>query len=263
MQYILFSDESGISSVDQCYTIGALIIPKSYVATFHKFLQLLKKQYNIKHEMKWKNVNTSYNVMNFAIDLMKELFKGPVIFTCIVVLKAKYRKWAENKETAFYTTYSLLMEHIARVLEGEIEAQIDERSDAYSKHHEVVEIITNYKLHSYEGNISKVKKVDSKEYIEIQAVDILTGAINAGHNLYLNPSVQIHSGKILLLQRLATMVGWDVLQYDTYPNAEFNIWHFPMEEYRSVPDTKNIWPNLNIPYISHEELVRVCSESGM
>jgi len=52
---------------------------------------------------------------------------------------------------------------------------------------------------------------------------------------------------------MANMLGWDQLVYDTYPNKDFNIWHFPSEN-RSRPATKAITPNFSIKAVEPSEI---------
>ncbi len=254
MGYAFYSDESGTSKYEKCYTIGAILVPEELRTHFSLFLSDLIEKHKIRTEIKWEKISTSYNMMNFAVDLLKEMQNMPYIFTCIVVLKSAYMKWHKNEEDAFYTTYSLLLEHCTKNLEDVISAKIDGKSDSYPKQHEVVEVIVNHKLKNQIGSINNVTKADSKESLELQAADILTGAVNSGHHLYLDNNLQIHPGKLLLLDRMSKMLGWDALHYDTYPNTDFNIWHFPMEEYRAVPETREIVPNKNVPNITLEDL---------
>ena len=70
---------------------------------------------------------------------------------------------------------------------------------------------------------------DSKLTPGIQVADMLTGAITAAHNLHEKPGLQIAPGKRLLIKRLAAVLGWTDLRFDTYPTSVFNIWHFPTE----------------------------------
>jgi hypothetical protein len=93
----------------------------------------------------------------------------------------------------------------------------------------------------------RIRRPDVPEYA--------TGAINTAHNRYLNPEIQINSGKKLLINKLSSMLGWDDLCYDTFPSEDFNIWHFP-EEYRATPATKHINYSSSIPYITAEELLK-------
>ncbi len=254
MKYWLYADESGTHPLARCYTIGAILVPETEKARFRDDLNQLRQKHRISSEVKWENVRNSYNLMNFAMDLLKRLLCGPCAFRCIVVHKREYRKWRNNEEEAFYTTYTLLIENCTKRLAAELYAYIDQKSDSYDKHHEVVGIIANYKLRGYLGQVEDVVRGNSADYIELQAVDLITGAINAAHDLYLNPRAPVNAGKRLLLSRLSNIVGWDNLHYDTFPDTEFNIWHFPMDEYRGVPQTRDLQPNLNVPYVTPNDI---------
>ncbi len=132
---------------------------------------------------------------------------------------------------------------------------IDDRSGSYLKQYEVVEIITNRMLarEGSTGRIVSVTKENSLNVPGIQAVDILTGAINASHLRYLDSSTEINSGKVLAVGRLAKTLGWDDLCYDTMPNLEMNIWHFP-REYRDIPRTRSVEFDEDVPYVTEVDL---------
>jgi len=86
----------------------------------------------------------------------------------------------------------------------------------------------------------------------LQAVDVLTGAVNTGYLLYFNPNSDMQMAKKLATFRMASILGWDQLAYDTRPNNMFNIWHFPIET-RAIPDTRDIVPNFEIPNVGRAE----------
>jgi len=144
MKFTLYADESGTHDKAKCYTIGAILVPEQYIARFRNDLQDNKEKYKITSEIKWHDIRTSYNIMNFSIDVLRMILRGPYIYTCIVVLKNSYRKWQIDQENAFYTTYTLLIEHCTKNLQATINANIDNKSDSYPKHHEVVEIIAGF-----------------------------------------------------------------------------------------------------------------------
>jgi hypothetical protein len=83
--------------------------------------------------------------------------------------------------------------------------------------------------------------------------DVLTGAINAAHLRYLAGESGMNPAKELTVRRLAAMLGWDDLCYDTFPHEKFNVWHFPIE-YRAIPRTLNPNPTGAIPYVSPDEM---------
>jgi hypothetical protein len=110
---------------------------------------------------------------------------------------------------------------------------------------------------NYLGSISDVMQRDSKDFLLIQVADLLTGAINAAHNRYLDPTFTLHPGKEFTISKLAGVLGWDTLWYDTYPNAGFNVWHFPWQEFRGKPRTRNVVPDFGVPYVTPDELAAV------
>lgn len=55
------------------------------------------------------------------------------------------------------------------------------------------------------------------------------------------------------MARLANLLGWDALHYDTYPHSKFNIWHFPTE-YRAQPATRSVERARLVPFIRPEDL---------
>lgn len=256
MEYALFADESGTSSVDKCYTIGCLLVPCGQLETFEGKVRQLIEKHNLPsdRELKWSRVKRSYGVINFLIDIVKLIVSSPSSFVCKVTWKAPYRLWQQDEEDAFYRSYTMLMDFCARRLNSEIKAKIDDKSDSYGKRHEVVEIIANHQLKGL-GKIESVTKCDSKSELLIQVADLLTGAVNASHNLWLTEGkAEIHEGKIVAIQKVAACLGWQQLHHDTYPNADFNIWHFPKEEYRAKPSTEEVTPNLNVPYVTREHV---------
>lgn len=259
MEYSLFADESGTSSVDKCFTIGCLLVPNNFINDFEQLVQQLIKKHNLPNdrELKWSRVKKSYGMINFLIDLTQLISNSPTSFICKVSWKRHYFNWQRNEEDAFYKSYTMLMSYCARILKSDIIAKIDDKSDSYSKRAEVVEIIGNHNLKNKLGSIAQVKKCDSKSELLIQIADLFTGAINASHNLYLNPSANIHNGKALAIIKIAECLGWDSLHYDTFPNADINIWHFPEKEYRNVPSSLDIVPKSNVPYVSREDIERI------
>lgn len=249
--YTLFADESGTSSSEKCYTIGCVLIPAFMVDDFRSEILSLIEVHNLPdQEYKWTRIKNNYGIINFMIDILRLILESDASFICKVVWKEHYRNWRGHQETAFYKTYTNLIEYCARIFNTNIKAKIDDKQDAYDKHHEVVQIIANHKLKDRLGSIDNVERCDSKSEILIQVADLLTGAINASHNLFLNRDAQLNSGKRLAISKLAETIGWDALHYDTFPNASFNIWHFPMKEFRNNPATRKIVQNFNVSYLT-------------
>lgn len=252
MEYVMFADESGTNDGSPCFTIGSLIIPSDELEQFEAQINNLIIQHGLPaQELKWESLRNSYGRINFIIDVLKLLLAdNSYVFMCKVTLKAAYRKWLKDEESAFYTCHTHLLTYSADSLGATIVANIDDKSDSYKKHDEVVQIIANYNLADKDARVSSVNKQNSKEVLLIQIADLLTGAVNASHNLYQLPDFQLHHGKHLAIEKLAACLGWKHLHHDTYPNSNFNIWHFPEKEFRRTPSTKQISPNFEVGYVS-------------
>ena len=253
---IVYADESGTSGKEKCYTIGALLVPESDHARIERDVESLVIQHGVVGEVKWTKVGNSHGLINFAIDLLKRIIEDNCYFSSIVVKKDIYNKWQNSWEDAFYTTYTQLLKHFASIHRQPTRVLIDNRSDSYDKQDEVVEIVANRMLAklSSAGKILNVSKVDSRDYILLQSADLLTGALNTAHHKFLNPGWSFHAGKALCISRLAAILGWDALHYDTYPSSiNFNVWHFP-KEFRAKPKSRRVIPNLNVGFVTADEL---------
>lgn len=203
------------------------------------FCRLRERHGPGEREVHWKKLDRGHGLLNFALDCLGLLLKSKTArFNAIVVNTRMYRKWSNrgaDREAAFYTTYTQILTHIAAKVGESTQVFIDDRSDAYPKHHEALETIGNRMLVNLQsaGRLRGVRKVSSKDHPGIQLGDLLTGAINTSHRLYLDQNTFTNDGKRLAIARLAEAVGWDSLHYDTWPHSRFNIWHFP-ETFRAV-----------------------------
>lgn len=249
-----FADESGTSKGCPCYTIGIIAIPKHYFAAFNQKISDIYDNSGLQGEIKWEKVRKSAGQINLCIDILRFILTSPVSFHAIAVHKQPYRKWHSNEETAFYTTYDFLIRESSRSKNAKITVFADQKSSSYSKQNEVMQIATNHMLAKL-PTCSKVHHVameDSKYHWGLQTVDILTGAVNSSYQLFFNPSAQMQLAKKIAISKMASLLGWDSLAYDTMPNNDFNIWHFPLET-RAIPATKQVIPNFSITNISREE----------
>jgi len=256
---LVFADESATSPDSPCYGIGALVVPSVVQDAFVDAFDKLRGQHGVAHELKWNDIGSSHGSINFVLDWMGIIQQTNLTFGTIVVHKGHYRLWSSpgaDREEAFYKTYTLLMNDLAKRRQGEFEVYIDRRTDRYEKHDEVMEKITNYMLARIgaRSKITHVTKSDSKLVAGIQIADVLTGAITASHREYLAGSSMLRRGKRLLVNRLAMMLGWDALWYDTMPNSHFNIWHFPPEEFRARPRTREVRLHREVPYVKPQDL---------
>jgi hypothetical protein len=255
---IAFADESGTTEKTKCYAIGVLSFEAGRTDAFHRAFERMKASHGVGSELHWTKIGTSYGAINLALEWLHMVLESKTAsFDAMVVNTALYRNWGtpDTRENAFFTTYTLLLKHIAERTGELLEVMIDARSDAYSRQPEVIQIVGNHMLGNLAsaGRLTKVRMALSHDTPGIQVADILTGAIAAAHRRRLDPMMPINQGKLLAIERLASLVGWDDLCYDTYPDDRFNIWHFPTE-YRADPETRKVSSSEVVPYIEPAEL---------
>ena len=218
------------------------MIEEDRVQFLERQLSAIYAEHGIDYELKWNRVRRYRPDIEAVCAGINLLINTDASFEAIVVEKATYEKWQDgDHESAFYLTYGLLAAHIAKARPDSFEFWIDGRSDSYDKRPEVMQIITNYRSRRLTGaaELAGVKMVDSKANAIVQMADVLIGAVTADTHRYLLGGNDLNEGKEEVITRLATMIGWDRLIYDTYPNSEFNVWHFP-PEFRAVPATRHV-----------------------
>lgn len=256
MEYIFYGDESGQNLKNyKAYGIGAFLIPKAQEERYNRVFEELADKHKINKEVGWKTLNSSYNIINFGMDVLRVVLTTSASFTSIMVHKDHFRNWSStriSREDAFYQTYTFLLRHIASVLHASVTAKLDQKSDSYRKRCEVVEVIANNSLKESSAKINSVEKVNSKHHVGIQIADLLTGAITASRCMYLNENFKVNAAKALFISKLSQILGWESLCFDTYPESKFNIWHFP-PECRNNPGTKYEYKNYRVPYITKTE----------
>jgi len=261
MTRIAFADESGIDGKTNCYTIGVVSFDANCLEGFEDYFKSKLTIHGVQGEGKWTKVRGSHGLINFTLDALNSILRSKsASFDAIVVNTSLFRNWSSplmTKEDAFYQTYTYLLQYIANRANLPSEVFIDDRSDSYAKRDEMMEKIGNNMLAQLAsaGRLTDVHKVNSHDCVGVQVADLLTGAINASHARLLNARIPLHPGKRLAIERLAQMLGWDDLCYDTMPSDKFNIWHFPLE-FRAVPRTRAVNPTTQIPYVSLVDLLR-------
>jgi len=261
MTRIAFADESGIDGKTSCYAIGVVSFDADCLDGFEDYFKSKLTSHGVQGEGKWTKVRGSHGLINFTLDALNSILRShSACFDTIVVNTSLFRNWSSpfmTKEEAFYQTYTFLLQHIAKRANLPAEIFIDDRSDGYPKRDEMMENIGNNMLAQLAtaGRLTGVRKVSSHNCVGVQVADLLTGAVNAAHARSLNTRTPLHPGKRLAIERLAQIIGWDDLCYDTMPSDKFNVWHFPIE-YRAVPRTRAVKPTSQIPYVSSADLLR-------
>ncbi|WP_058535350.1 DUF3800 domain-containing protein [Legionella saoudiensis] len=232
MSHVCFMDETGTDCSSTHYSIGALLVDSRNSKDFQSFILHAKEQYRFNQEIKWAKTHKGYNLINLGLKIMhRVLTDDRLSFHCITVDKESYIKWsAANREEAFYITLTQLITCAAQSIGDNLEVKCDQRNDHYDKHHEVCQIISNYKLQSkYPNRVQSIEAQNSKFCEGIQVVDYLIGAINTSHRFYRNKNININDGKLCAIRRMSHILGWDDLAWDTWKNTKFNIWAFPTE----------------------------------
>jgi hypothetical protein len=242
---IAFADESGTHGNTKCYGIGVVSVAADRLEAFNATFERLKQEHGCAHEIHWGDINRSHGLINLGLQWLDMILRSETVrFDAIIVNTREYRNWSERspgRERAFYVTYTELLKHMAKQLGQKIRVFIDNRPAAYDKHDEAMEIIANRMLANMEstGTLTDVAKVESVDYPGVQVADMITGAVTSAHRLYLDPTMPLNHGKRLAIARMAGVLGWDHLHYDTLPDSSFNIWHFPVE-YRAKPATLKV-----------------------
>jgi hypothetical protein len=246
MSYVVIGDESHIHAKAPCYGLGCFVVPADDLDGLEAGLASIFASHNITGELKWKRIGTTWSEIIGSVEAVEFLLSQGVTFHSMIVLKELYVKWQSSKEEAFYTTYYHLALHIATKIQSTVRLRIDQRSDKYPKHAEVLQIVTNHALARIKASswIEGVDMVDSRQHRILQVVDVLLGAITADVNSHHNKGEQMNPGKRELVNRLAALFGWDRLIYDTFPNDALNIWHFPIQ-FRGMLPTREITVQLS------------------
>lgn len=247
MEYLAFGDESGTTGKDKTYSIGLLCLPKAKLPRFNDYVDQLKKKRGIVGEMKWSKIKNSAGQVNICLDLLNMVLRSSCCFHSIIVDKRAYNNWQTDREKAFYQTYTYLAKNAAKAINSKLDIYIDQKCDKYKRNDEVIGIIANNMLSQLglAKAINSVSMQNSKFHNGLQVVDILTGAVNSGYMNEIDINLQLSDAKRLVLENMAKMISWDKLCYDTYPNKDFNIWHFP-REIRAFPATKIIKPDFSV-----------------
>lgn len=229
--FLVVADESGTHAGPPCFTIGVFLFSQDEYERHVNVLNQILNFYGVDDELKWWKIGSFRKRSDAALDGVSYLVDSGVEFASIVVNKGMFRKWRSDHEAGFYHAYYELSKHLASSVDGSLHLKIDDRDDAYAKQTDVLEIITNHVLvrRAVTSRIASVEKVNSKDLVALQYIDVLTGAINSDTAVALDPGQPMNDGKKRLAHEIASLFGWDSLRYDTMPNPSLDIWHFPIE----------------------------------
>lgn len=262
---IAFADESGTEWSSKCYAIGALSLDARRLDGLNRCFLESKQRHGLgNHEVHWKKLANSHGLVNFCIEWFSRVLRSSSArFDVIVVNTTLYEDWMArdgDREQAFYKTYTQLLRCLPRDSGASVDVRIDDRKDGYAKHDEAMLRIGNNMLAQLQSavSLSAITKVSSREHPGVQLADVLTGAVRSAHAILLDPKYSPNSGKRLAIERMARVVGWDGLHFDTFPpgrnKSRLNIWHFP-KEYRGPSREVSLIPEEDIPWVLPADLV--------
>lgn len=257
MKHLAFCDESGIQAGSPCHTIAAIAVPESDFGAIEQELDSILRGKRVNRELRWSDIRSSRGAVEAAIECFRTVVgpDTPNLAHAIAVLKAPYQKWQQNREEAFYQTYTYLLKHLGRATNTKLQVFMDERSDSYGKRDEVLQIIGTHMLRRLGERleVESVEKVDSHKFRLIQLADIWAGAINQSCNSFLEGDHDLSGVNPLkrnVVAGIASTIGWPEqhLAFDTMPpeprspagEPRVNIWHFPYKEFRDVPGTRSV-----------------------
>ncbi|TDT01666.1 DUF3800 domain-containing protein [Erwinia rhapontici] len=226
-------DESGIDG-QRYYGFGSLWMKYQRRGDFARIVRELREKHNYFQEIKWQKAN-SKKYADFHMDLISLFFNHQwLAFHCIVVEKSMVNKSLHNND------YDLAMrKHFTKLISTKISdvikahpqrdcsfrVEVDPIASRYKKADEAFHVIANNVLNRQFGQkeiISSVVVKDSKSSENIQISDFFLGAVMSGYQGKITSDV-----KVALSNEVARHLGWDSLNYDTWPKErKFNIWLF-------------------------------------
>ncbi|CUA15028.1 DUF3800 domain-containing protein [Escherichia coli] len=226
-------DESGIDG-QRFYGFGSLWMKYQRRGDFCQLIRELRSKHGFFEEIKWQKAH-SKRYSEFYLELIDLFFRVPwLAFHCIVVEKSIVNKTFHNGDydlarrkhfTNLITTKisSVISAHPER--DSYFRIEVDPIASRYKKADEELNVIANNILNrkfGRKGIISSVVTKDSKASENIQLADFFLGAVMCAYQ-----GKASSEAKIRVSNYVASYLGWDHLQYDTWhTERKFNIWYF-------------------------------------
>ncbi len=229
MDYSVFVDESHTSPEHRHYGIGLFVVPTSRLTLWRRVTDGICRRKHFTSEIKWHKIKNNRDTIDIAKEWIRVLPLTQASFQSIIVDKKTYRLWSGDRERAFYTTLNLALTRTMRLAPGNYRVLIDERPDRYRRQHEVLRLVSNAtsRLSGSSASVVDAQFVSSRTERGIQMADLMLGAIAAATNMRENPT-SIHAAKRDLISFIEQTYAISSLSNDTFPNRDFNIWHFPV-----------------------------------
>lgn len=246
-------DESGIDG-QRFYGFGSLWMKHQRRGDFARLMREIREKHHFYEEIKWQKAH-SKRYAAFYQDLVELFFKHPwLAFHCIIVEKSIVDKKLHNGDfdlarRKHFT--ALITNKVSNVISAHPERdsyfriEVDPIASRYKKADEAFHVIANNTLrqkHGRDNIINSVVTKDSKSSENIQLSDFFLGAVMCAYQ-----GKASSEAKIKLSNSVASYLGWDHLQHDTWhTERKFNIWYF-YDKKRGVRDIETKEVNLKYP----------------
>jgi len=183
----VFCDETRIENNDsKNMVIGATFIPRLQSRRISNDIKKLFLKYSFKRELKWSKIDKNYSALYYKI-IEYFIHEASINFRCIIVNKGniKYEVYHDNdKELAFFKFYYLMLKR--KLLDNNSYYIFLDRKPTRDKNR--ARALKSY-LNSYillnrsKCNIKHLQAYSSRENLNLQLNDFLTGLIGYSANL--------------------------------------------------------------------------------
>lgn len=186
MNFEVYCDESGLEALTRknahnYIAIGGIWMQSEYRPIFKKNINDIKKEFNIKGELKWNKVSPAY--LKLYEEIIKYFFNSEELRFRIILVEAEkvnnIRFNDRDAELSFYKFYYQLLHHwIYDFNQYNIFLDLKENRNK-GRLKELKRCLDNSNLTS---DIYQVQGLPSDQCLGIQLADILTGLVNAKFN---------------------------------------------------------------------------------
>ncbi len=223
MEYNVYCDESChlISNDSKYMLIGAVYCPKHKVKKVNKYIEYLKKNYNLsdKIELKWNKIDKKTE--RLYLDIINYFFDNDDLkFRVIVIDKTKldHEKYNRTENDFYHKAYYDMLKYI--IVPGNsynIYPDIKD-TNSYYYHQVMLDYLRIKMSDTNKKTIKKAQPIRSYEAPILQINDILIGALS-----YYYRNLSGNSVKLNIISEISKLYqsNFDISSY--YSNTKFNI----------------------------------------
>ncbi len=223
MEYNVYCDESChlISNDSKYMLIGAVYCPKHKVKKVNKYIEYLKKNYNLsdKIELKWNKIDKKTE--RLYLDIINYFFDNDDLkFRVIVIDKTKldHEKYNQTENDFYHKAYYDMLKYI--IVPGNsynIYPDIKD-TNSYYYHQVMLDYLRIKMSDTNKKTIKKAQPIRSYEAPILQINDILIGALS-----YYYRNLSGNSVKLNIISEISKLYqsNFDISSY--YSNTKFNI----------------------------------------